>query len=247
MTALAADYVRPMKGTKHRTRNFKMGVYKAYRGSMGAVDAVGYARAAANVAGLRVVGRIDGSPDSALSTDALDNTGGDAGDKSFNADMGCFKYANSGTNALTQADVGRLCFVEDDNTVASYASAGVVAGLVVAVETDGVFVEHLDVHEIFGIDALVNAGAMSPSTKLTTWSVTGTVAGTLANGLYNGQMKFIRCTVAATSPVGTLTPATALGFTTILFDAVGECALLMWVDGASPGWTLLMSSGATPS
>jgi hypothetical protein len=50
---------------------------------------------------------------------------------------------NSATNALTQADIGGLCYVEDEETVCAYAGSTnkLVAGKVVDVVTDGVYVD----------------------------------------------------------------------------------------------------------
>ena len=71
----------------------------------------------------------------------------------------------------------------------------------------------------------------------------GTKAMTIADG-QRGQM----ITIIATNPFGggntaTLTPNTGFGWSTILFDAVGEQVSLRWID--TYGWIVNGSEGAT--
>ncbi len=92
-------------------------------------------------------------------------------------------------------------------------------------------------------NTLTAAGALGVTTATTYLIITGTTAYTLANGTYEGQRKYIRMTVnAGTTDAGTLTPASAVGFTTLLFNAVGEQAELEWHAG---GWRIAMLIGAT--
>lgn len=80
------------------------------------------------------------------------------------------------------------------------------------------------------------AGAVSIALPVTNLSVTGTVAYTLADGPagVSGMTKRIVCTVAATTPLGTLTiasPETTTGLAcaaTFLFTAVGQAIELLW-------------------
>ncbi len=77
----------------------------------------------------------------------------------------------------------------------------------------------------------VVSGAISLAKRISKLSVTGTVAYTLANGIWIGQEKLLVCSVAASTPVGTVT-LTVLGGTTITaFGVVGESSQLVW-DGA---------------
>lgn len=77
----------------------------------------------------------------------------------------------------------------------------------------------------------VVSGAISTSKRISKLSVTGTVAYTLGAGLWVGQEKILVCSVAASSPVGTVT-LPVLGGTNITgFGVVGESARLIW-DGA---------------
>jgi hypothetical protein len=98
-----------------------------YAGAMLAVDATPEAVNAADTSGLKVVGRCP---------EALDNK--DDG-LTVNPEMGCFKWANDGSNPVVAGDI--VAYVKDNQTVC--ASAGstnkVVAGLVISVDTDGVW------------------------------------------------------------------------------------------------------------
>lgn len=84
------------------------------------------------------------------------------------------------------------------------------------------------------VETVSAAGAISVSIPTTHLSVTGTVAYTLADGTFAGQRKTILCTVAATSPLGTVTiasPETLAGYVvsaTHVFDTVSQGLELIW-------------------
>lgn len=103
-----------------------------YAGPLVARDANGRAVAAADTAGLRVIGR---------SEEEVDNSAGAAGAVSILVKRGVFRYNNSATQAVTQAYLGQLVYVEDDTTVAISTTNKIVAGRVVAVETAGVWID----------------------------------------------------------------------------------------------------------
>lgn len=52
-----------------------------------------------------------------------------------------FKWANKAGDLVTQALLGKSCYIEDDQTVRLTATGASVAGRVIAVESDGVWVE----------------------------------------------------------------------------------------------------------
>jgi FKBP-type peptidyl-prolyl cis-trans isomerase 2 len=103
-----------------------------YQGTLVALDASGNAVPASDAAALRVVGRAE---------ETVDNSDGDAGDLTINAKRGVFKFANSGTAAVDANDKGKVCFVEDDQTVAETSTHKCKAGRVLDVEDDGVWVD----------------------------------------------------------------------------------------------------------
>lgn len=101
------------------------GVFAALDGSNNLVNAT-------DASARRVVG---------LHAEETDNSAGSAGDLSSSVVKGCFLVKNSGTNAVTDAHIGRACFIEDNETVASSGGTNfVVAGIVEDVTTDGVWV-----------------------------------------------------------------------------------------------------------
>lgn len=106
-----------------------------YGGHMVALNASGQAVPASATAALTVVG---------VSDEYADNTAGNAGDVQVIVRRHkVWSFANSSADAVTQAMVGKACYVVDSTTVAgsSNADARPVAGTVVAVDADGVWVE----------------------------------------------------------------------------------------------------------
>lgn len=84
---------------------------------------------------IRIVGRAE---------EHVDTTGLANGDKSINVRQGVFKWGNSGGGqAIAVANVGEICFAKDDQTVQLYSGTDTlpIAGVVVGLDTDGVWVE----------------------------------------------------------------------------------------------------------
>lgn len=84
----------------------------------------------------------------------------------------------------------------------------------------------------------ITSGAASITIPRTNLSTTGTVAYTLADGVTVGMVKTFECTVAATSPKGTLTIATPLSGepATHVFNATSQLLELIWQTG---GWHII--------
>lgn len=229
MTALTADFNAP-HSFKMRRSYFPVAAVKIYAGSMvGLLN--GYLTPAANTAGIRVIGRAE---------EQVDNSAGSAGDLNCEVSMGVFRWNNDSSDTVVAADVGLPCYVLDDNVVANVAgTAGVIAGFVERVDTDGVWVRTPDLAETIYNSAIetVTTGAISVLTRTSLISVTGTVAYTLADGIFEGQRKSIRCSVAATTPDGTITPTTLAAGTTLDMDAVNESYELEW--HAAAGWDVV--------
>ena len=91
--------------------------------------------------------------------------------------------------------------------------------------------------------ATVTSGVIDITTPITFVSVTGTQAYSLAAGAA-GQIKILVCTVAASTPVGVVTPAASAtdGYNTITFNAVGETATLIYTNS---GWMILSLGGTS--
>lgn len=106
-----------------------------YAGALVVANATGYAAPGSTATTLTYLGRAE---------EAVDNTGGADGAVTVQVRRGkAFKWANSGSDAVTQAELGKTCYIEDDETVAKTDGTGTrsAAGTVVAVDSDGVWVE----------------------------------------------------------------------------------------------------------
>jgi hypothetical protein len=100
------------------------------------VLASGYAKMGVVATGLVAIGRIEAT---------VDNSAGAAGDKFLKVMEGAYWWANAtSTDTIAQADVGALCYVLDNQTVAKTdgSAARSVAGRIAGVDaTKGVLVE----------------------------------------------------------------------------------------------------------
>lgn len=106
-----------------------------FAGGLVVKDSTGYAKPGVTGLGLTVLGRADSY---------VSNSGGSAGDTTIEVEAGVFKVANSsGIDEITAADIGKVCYLVDDQTVAR-TSGGVSrsgAGIVMGVEDTGVWVK----------------------------------------------------------------------------------------------------------
>jgi predicted acyltransferase (DUF342 family) len=133
-----------------------------YAGALVAVDSTGVAVPAADTAGHNVVGR---------SEEEQDNTGSDySATATIRVKRGTFRWVNG--DAITDANVGSVAYVTDDQTVQAGASAQlIIAGVIVDVDTTGVWIDTSDVGGI---------GASTPSSLAV--SGNGAIVGTLTVG-----------------------------------------------------------------
>lgn len=135
MTALAADRNTPMKDGELIAVLVATNVV-IYAGSLVAANAGGYATPGATATTLTYLGRAE---------ESVNNTGGANGAKTVQVRRKkAFKFANSGTDAVTQASLGKVCYIVDDQTVSGTNAGGntqSAAGVVLAVESDGVWIE----------------------------------------------------------------------------------------------------------
>lgn len=103
-----------------------------YAGTIVALNSSGNAVPAADTAGLRVIGRCQ----------ATVINGAVAGANRVEVKEGIFLFNNSATDAVDADDRGKLCFIEDDNTVSEAGSTHrVLAGRVLDVVAEGVWVD----------------------------------------------------------------------------------------------------------
>jgi hypothetical protein len=235
MTALTADRNTEIKQLKRAMKYPVAASTTIYAGAMVAVNTSGYLVPAADTVGYRVVG---------LADEQVDNSSGSNGDLWCLVRTGLASFENDSTDAVAQVNIGHHVYVQDDNTVAS--AGNVVAGIAVQIDPDTseIWVCFPDEsNPISGGIETVTSGAISLYTRTSLISVTGTKAYTLADGLYEGQRKTLRCTVAASTPDGVLTPVTLADGTTITFDATTEWVELEWHK--TGGWRIVGYYGAT--
>lgn len=106
-----------------------------YAGALVARNAAGDLVPGSTATGLVGVGRAE---------ERIDNSDGSAGDLSVRYRPGLYRFANSaGADELTKADIGKACWIVDDQTVArtSNSSARSRAGIVHGVDALGVWVD----------------------------------------------------------------------------------------------------------
>ncbi|MBN57794.1 MAG: hypothetical protein CMI04_08860 [Oceanospirillaceae bacterium] len=106
-----------------------------YAGAMVVANASGFAAPGTTATGLTYLGRAES---------AENNIDGSDGDIVMQVRRGCaFQFKNDGSDPVTQASLGKACYIVDDETVAATngSSTRSAAGTVIAVGADGVWVE----------------------------------------------------------------------------------------------------------
>lgn len=181
------------------------------------------------------------------------------GDVTIRVEQGVFPYLmGSAANALTQADVGKVVYGSDDQTVNKtdggglWSAAGIFVGLKSSTEVY-VFLalQNVELTARRNCEEISASGAFNPAIRTTRYTVGATLANTLGDGSFAGQRKTIYCVSVSGTPVGVVTPAHASGFTTITFGAAsGKCSVELEWDSSlgTPAWKLVgvvTTSGAT--
>lgn len=104
-------------------------------GKLVCLNAAGYAQEGAVATTLTYWGRAE---------ESKDNSAGNAGDLTIKVRrIKAFKWKNSGADAIVQADLGKTCYVVDDETVAKTNGTNTrsAAGKVIKIDSDGVWVQ----------------------------------------------------------------------------------------------------------
>lgn len=130
-----------------------------YSGGVVCTDSSGYVIPGGAALGLIVRG---------VAQQSKDNTGGANGAKTVRVFAGVFKLKNSSSGeALTITEVGKNCYLVDDEQVSKTDNSGTrsLAGVVVAVDTDGVWV-------LLGISAPAQTALQSGTATLASGTVT---------------------------------------------------------------------------
>lgn len=195
-----------------------------FAGSMVALTATGYAVPAADATGLRVIG---------MAADTVINAGTD-GALTVTVVRGLFRWVNGDT--LTDADIGSLAFVEDDQTVQKGASATykIIAGVVVDVDGYGVWVDTYTIGTQ-GAAVFTTMAASGNATVGGTLGVTGntTLGGTLGvtgNGTVGGTLGVTGVMTLTAAPK--LTAVTTAGAETVAMTNAPAAGDPVWANVA---------------
>lgn len=108
---------------------------KIFAGSLVAANSTGYAVPGSTATTLTYLGRAD---------EFIDNSAGANGAVSIRVRRrDAFYFDNSGTDPVTQSDLGKACYIVDDHTVSATSGTNTQskAGVVVGLDANGVWVE----------------------------------------------------------------------------------------------------------
>lgn len=134
MPALTADRNTPKKQAREIGVPVAAGAI-IYAGSLVVANASGYAAPGTTSTTLTALGRAE---------ESIDNSAGANGDKTVRISRGeAYLFANLAADLVTQAELGKTCYIVDDQTVAKTTGGATrsAAGKVLGVEAAGVWVE----------------------------------------------------------------------------------------------------------
>lgn len=117
MTALSANKSR-LESVGQETDVPVAAATHIYRGALVMRDTSGNAVPGGNAATDLPVG---------VALKQANNSSGSAADISVRVKEGCYGFQNSGSDAITKAQIGDMCYAEDDQTVAKTSSSGTLA------------------------------------------------------------------------------------------------------------------------
>lgn len=133
MTAATKNRNTPQRLGKCRGYPIAAGVH-AFAGAIAVLNATNYLEPATTATGKKTVG---------VFNEEVDNTNGADGADTVEVERGYFHFANSAAaDEITDADIGELCYVVDDQTVAKTDGTATrsIAGIVDGVDANGVWV-----------------------------------------------------------------------------------------------------------
>ncbi len=236
MTALTADRLTNARsGTKY---NFPIAAAtEIFKGSLVVLDAAGNLEPATDATGKVAVGRAN---------EYVNNTGAAAA-LFCEVEAGTFHWTNSGSNTLTKADIGNTVYCVDDQTVDSLATSSSAAGVMVDIDSLGVWVDTRPPVTLVSGFAVANnlsegtAATMRTNLGLDTMAVQAAGAVAITGGTVTG----ITDLLVADGGTGSSTAAaarTALGLTT-------QCGplLIAALDGTAVYHMLAQQAGTISS
>lgn len=132
--ALTKDRMTPVRDGEVMSFAVAAGA-QIFQGALVATNAAGFLVAGSAATGLTYIGRAD---------EHVDNSAGANGDEIVRVRRNkAFLWKNADADPVDQSLVGKTCYIVDDETVAATDATGTrsAAGTVLAVESDGVWVE----------------------------------------------------------------------------------------------------------
>jgi hypothetical protein len=184
--ALTAERDTPEIGGE--SFDFTQGSNVIYAGAIVVINSAGTAEAGTDAASKRVVGRCERTQD---------NTGVNyKAARTIRVKTGVFRWVNGGS--FTDANIGDLAYISDDQTVTTGASASqdIIAGTIVDVDSDGVWVNTYRIGAN-GAASVTTLAASGAATLGSTLSVAG--ATTAAALTTSGTTTLGGTTVAITN------------------------------------------------
>ena len=230
-TALTAERSTPEVAGRYFS--LTQGSNIVYAGSIIVVNSSGTAEAATDAASKKVVGRCERTSD---------NTGANySATKVIEVKAGVFRWVNGDT--FTDANIGDLAYIEDDQTVQKGASAthDIIAGTIVDVDSDGVWVNTYNIGAN-GAASVTTLAASGAATLGSTLSVAG--ASTLGALTTTGATTLGGTTVAITNNAtvaGTIVGSSTIAATGYKIGAVSGYGSV--VTNAGTGYTNLWFFG----
>ncbi len=129
--ALSASRDTPMWAPQSNTRSYKVdGGSVIYNGALVALNSAGYLVPGSTATTLLAVGRAN---------ETVDNTDGGDGAVRCNVEVGVFRWDN--TSVATETAIGTLAYIIDDQAVSTNASGKSIAGVIMAVDSVGIWVD----------------------------------------------------------------------------------------------------------
>lgn len=188
---MALSASSPRKSDEDKSLSFHpMAAVVAYQGGLAVLDSTGYVKPGVAASSLTSVGIFDFTAD--VMEGQLDNSGGNPGDLYARIRRGTFCFKNKSGDLVVQADVGKFCYIYDDDTVCHTGTSKSVAGIVRRVDSDGVWVRvGAELGEALASEISARE-AISTALALAT-----TPGGASLVGIFDTADKFVATTVEA--------------------------------------------------
>lgn len=174
MAALTADRNTQMKDGELVSLPVAASV-KIFAGALVAANATGFVTPGAASTTLNYIGRAEEQADN--------SAGADGAISVLVRRKHLFKFANLAGDLVTQAELGKFCYIADDQSVAKTSATGTrsPAGMVRSVDADGVWVESAQRLALYGVGVLDFPSIAPAASADLTIAVPGAATGDLVS------------------------------------------------------------------